>query len=36
MTWRTILLSLVTFAVVISIALLDAIPQDPNYHVFAD
>jgi hypothetical protein len=36
MTWRTTLLSLVTFAIVIGIALLDAIPQDPNYHVFAD
>ena len=36
MTWRTTLLSLVTLVIVIAIALLDAIPQDPNYHVFAD
>ena len=36
MTWRAALLSLVTLAVVIGVASLDAIPQDLNYHIFAD
>jgi hypothetical protein len=36
MTWRAILLSLVTLAIIVGVASLNAIPQDPNYHIFAD
>ncbi len=36
MGWREVLLGFVSVAVIVGIASLGAIPQDPNYHVFSD
>jgi hypothetical protein len=34
--WRSALLFTVSFGVIVAVAMLDPVPQDPLYHVFAD